>query len=158
MLKTAVIVTVWSGGFALLAASGGALAAAPISVSAGLGTAGALPAFLPALAGLGLVGAAGAGLMAMADCGGPIQCVTPGGQCCMILLSVRGAVCPVSCWPALPGLTTSNGANQTVRGDLPTRWSDHWFSVFWQFHQFSGDQCELIGVKRTAFVLRKVLD
>ena len=75
-----------SGGFALLAATG---------------IASTFPAVLtPILGGLGLMGAAGAaglGVMAMTQCGGPIRCVSPGGQCCFLLISVRGPLCPAQC-------------------------------------------------------------
>ena len=102
-----IIVTLCSGGFALLAATGiasnlvgGAAAAAGVGAAgvgaAGLGTAG----IAPILAGLGLVGAAGVGgmaLMSMADCGGPFVCVAPSGQCCLVLITFRGVLCPDSC-------------------------------------------------------------
>ena len=107
-----IIVNVYSGGFALIAATGivsnvvgGAAAAAGVGAAgvgaagvgaAGLGTAG----IAPILGGLGLVGAAGAGgmaLMSMADCGGPFVCVAPSGQCCMVLITFRGFLCPASC-------------------------------------------------------------
>jgi len=91
-----------SGGFALIAATGivsnvvgGAGAAAGVG-AAGLGTAG----IAPILGGLGLVGAAGVGgmaLMSMADCGGPFVCVAPSGQCCLVLITFRGFLCPASC-------------------------------------------------------------
>ena len=97
-----IIVTLCSGGFALLAATGiasnlvgGAAAAAGVG-AAGLGTAG----IAPILGGLGLVGAAGAGgmvLMSMADCGGPFVCVAPSGQCCLLAITFRGFLCPDSC-------------------------------------------------------------
>ena len=84
-----IIVNVCSGGFALIAATG--------IVSNVVGGAGAIA---PILGGLGLVGAAGAGgmaLMSMADCGGPFLCVAPSGQCCMVLITFRGFLCPASC-------------------------------------------------------------
>ena len=97
-----IIVNVYSGGFALIAATGivsnvvgGAGAAAGVG-AAGLGTAG----IAPILGGLGLVGAAGAGgmaLMSMADCGGPFVCVAPSGQCCLVAITFRGVLCPDSC-------------------------------------------------------------
>ena len=101
------IVTLCSGGFALLASTGiasnlvgGAAAAAGVGAAgvgaAGLGTAG----IAPILGGLGLVGAAGAGgmaLMSMADCGGPFLCVAPSGQCCLLAITFRGFLCPDSC-------------------------------------------------------------
>ena len=100
-IKASEIVTVWSGGFALLAASsiasnvaGGAIGAA------GLGAAGVIPA----LAGLGLVGTAGAGagLMALSECMRPVLCVAPSGQCCLSTMTRRGFECPQSCWD-IPG-------------------------------------------------------
>ena len=97
-----IVETVCSGGFALLASTGiasnlvgGAAAAAGVG-AAGLGTAG----IAPILGGLGLVGAAGVGgmaLMSMADCVGPFVCVAPSGQCCMVLITFRGFLCPASC-------------------------------------------------------------
>ena len=84
-----IIVNVYSGGFALIAATG--------IVSNVVGGAGAIA---PILGGLGLVGAAGAGgmaLMSMADCGGPFVCVAPSGQCCLVLITFRGFLCPASC-------------------------------------------------------------
>ena len=75
--------------------SGGALGAASVSLGAALGTAGVIPA----LVGMGLVGAAGVGmrLMALADCGGPINCVSLSGQCCEILITTAGTLCPAAC-------------------------------------------------------------
>ena len=72
-----------TGGFALLAASGVA------AISLG-----------PVLAGLGLVGTGVAGvgvMMAMQQCGGPVMCVAPTGQCCFLAVTTRGFVCPLSC-------------------------------------------------------------
>ena len=112
MFNHEIIVTLCSGGFALLAATGiasnlvgGAAAAAGVGAAgvgaagvgaAGLGTAG----IAPILGGLGLVGAAGVGgmaLMSMADCGGPFMRVAPSGQCCLLAITFRGFLCPDSC-------------------------------------------------------------
>ena len=95
-----IIVTVWVGGFALLAASsvtsnvaGGILGVGGISAAVGLAPTGVIPA----LAGLGLLGTAGAG-MALAECMRPVLCVAASGQCCLSIMSRRGIECPPSCW------------------------------------------------------------
>ena len=76
-----------AGGFALLAASG--LAAG------GLGPIAALPAVM---AGVGLAGAAGLGVMSMSrECGSPLMCSAPSGQCCFLALDRGRIVCPISC-------------------------------------------------------------
>ena len=86
--KTEIIVTVWSGGFALLATSG---VVAQV-IGGGVGAAG----LAPLLGGLGLAGAAGAGLMAMSECSAPL-CIADNGQCCLLTMNTRGIVCPPSC-------------------------------------------------------------
>jgi len=87
-----------SGGFALLAASGavaqavGAAGAAGAVGAAGLGAAG----FAPILGGLGLAAVGGVGLMAMNECSAPL-CIATSGQCCLLAMDSRGIVCPLSC-------------------------------------------------------------
>ena len=83
------IVTLCSGGFALLAASG---AVAQAAGAAGLGAAG----FAPILGGLGLAAVGGMGLMAMNECSAPL-CIATSGQCCLLAMDSRGIVCPPSC-------------------------------------------------------------
>ena len=79
-----------TGGFALLAASG-------VSV-VGAGGAAGLTAALPAvLAGVGLAGAAGLGMMSLTQCGSPLMCSAPSGQCCFLALDRGRIVCPISC-------------------------------------------------------------
>ena len=76
------IVSVWSGGFALLTAAG---------------LTGSVGGLAPVLGGLGLVGAAGLGMMAVNQCVGPFRCAASSGQCCNTLITTRGPVCPISC-------------------------------------------------------------
>ena len=98
MFNHETIVTLCSGGFALLAASGavaqavGAAGAAGAVGAAGLGAAG----FAPILGGLGLAAVGGMGLMAMNECSAPL-CIATSGQCCFLALGTRGLVCPDSC-------------------------------------------------------------
>ena len=84
-----IIVTLCSGGFALLAASG---AVAQAVGAAGVGAAG----FAPILGGLGLAAVGGVGLMAMNECSAPL-CIATSGQCCLLAMDSRGIVCPLSC-------------------------------------------------------------
>ena len=97
MFNHEIIVTLCSGGFALLAASGavaqavGAAGAAGAVGAAGLGAAGA-----PLLGGLGLAAVGGVGLMAMNECSAPL-CIATSGQCCLLVMDSRGIVCPLSC-------------------------------------------------------------
>ena len=91
-LKTPSIITTLSrsssGGFALLAAAGVTTNLAPTFPLA------------PVLGGLGLmtaIGAGGMGLMAMSECGGPFRCQSASGQCCLVLITTRGILCPASC-------------------------------------------------------------
>ena len=92
MIKTQSIITTLSrsssGGFALLAAAG-----VTTNLAANLPLA-------PVLGGLGLmtaIGAGGMGLMAMSDCVGPFRCQSASSQCCLVLITTRGILCPASC-------------------------------------------------------------
>ena len=79
-----------AGGFALLASTA--------TVAAGqAATASLLPSLLAPLGLVGVLGTAGITMMAMTECGGPTRCLTSYGQCCFLLLSIRGAVCPALC-------------------------------------------------------------
>ena len=78
------------GGFALLATTSAALAGPAATASI-------LPYLLAPLGLVGVVGTAGLTMMAMTECGGPISCVSVSNQCCGLLLSIRGPVCPASC-------------------------------------------------------------
>ena len=83
------IISLCSGGFALLAVSGLA------GSTAGLGGA-AAAAGAAGLGGLGLMGAGMGLMMAMEECSVPL-CVAASGQCCFLALGTRGLVCPDSC-------------------------------------------------------------
>ena len=78
------------GGFALLTttatALGGAAATAPI-----------LPLLLAPLGLVGVAGTAGLAVMAISECGGPRLCVSLSGQCCELLISTAGPICPTAC-------------------------------------------------------------
>ena len=97
LVNTEIILTLWSGGFALIYTAG--LASTSVLGGAAAGGAG-LAGLAPVLGGLGLVGVAGAAgmtVMSMMQCGGPINCISPSGQCCLLLFTIRGPVCPDSC-------------------------------------------------------------
>ena len=76
--------------FALLTttatALGGAAATAPI-----------LPLLLAPLGLVGVAGTAGLAVMAISECGGPRLCVSSSGQCCELLISTAGPICPAAC-------------------------------------------------------------
>ena len=65
-----------------------------VVAAGGLGAAG-LAGLAPVLSGLGLV-ATGAGLMAMNRCTAPL-CIAGSGQCCFLIATARGIICPDSC-------------------------------------------------------------
>ena len=77
-----------SGGFALLAAT--ATAAAGQAATASL-----LPLLVAPLGVVGVVGTAGLTMMTLQECGGPMLCVSPSGQCCF--LNLMTGACPESC-------------------------------------------------------------
>ena len=83
------IISLCSGGFALLAVSGLA------GSTAGLGGA-AAAAGAAGLGGLGLMGAGMGLMMAMEECVGPL-CVAASGQCCLLMMGTRGIECSGSC-------------------------------------------------------------
>ena len=87
LVNTEIILTLWSGGFALL-------------YTAGLASTSVIGGLAPVLGGLGLVGVAGAAgmtVMSLMQCGGPFRCTSASGQCCRLLFSIRGPICPASC-------------------------------------------------------------
>ena len=56
-----------------------------------------LAGIAPVLGGLGLVGVAGMTVMSVRDCRRPMMCVATNNQCCVILITIRGRICPTSC-------------------------------------------------------------
>ena len=78
------------GGFALLATTSAALAGPAATASI-------LPYLLAPLGLVGVVGTAGLTIMAMTECGGPTRCVSASNQCCELLISSGGVLCPASC-------------------------------------------------------------
>ena len=36
-------------------------------------------------------------VMSLAQCGGPFRCSSASGQCCLLLFTIRGPICPASC-------------------------------------------------------------
>ena len=72
----------------------------------------------PVLTGMGLVGGAGAvgmGLMAKSECGGPVRCISASNQCCFVLITIRGVICPASCpGPELKSRVSKQGIEKSA--------------------------------------------
>ena len=85
---TVIVTFLLQGGFALLATTSTALGGPAATASI-------LPLLLAPLGVVGVVGTAGLTIMAMSECGGPMLCVSPSGQCCF--LNLMTGACPESC-------------------------------------------------------------